>query len=354
MVTTTYESSGTSGVAASSQSGVSWAAIFAGALAAGVLSLLLFMLGIGLGLSSVSVWSGSGAEGSTIGWGAVIWLVITQLLSAAAGGYLAGRLRTKWQGVHTDEVYFRDTAHGFLAWALATIGMLVLAGSVLGSALSGAGKVASTVIGGAAQVAGGAASAVGGAVGAVGSAAGGAASAALSGAVGAATGGQGGQDLEYWISTMLRGPTAAQKQEVSDKVEEVAQDVQQKAKVVADKARSAADDAKEVGMVFSQALKSGQLPEEDADHLARLLAQRSDLSEAEAKEKVQATFGQVKTQIDNAKEAAKKAEQEAMQAAETARKAAAHSMLWMFVVLLIGAFVGSAAATLGGRQRNND
>lgn len=102
-------------------SGVSWAAIFAGALAAGVLSLLLFLLGIGLGLSSVSVWSGKGADGDTIGWGAIVWLVITQLASAAVGGYLAGRLRTKWQGIHTDEVYFRDTAHGFLSWALATV-----------------------------------------------------------------------------------------------------------------------------------------------------------------------------------------------------------------------------------------
>lgn len=388
MITETYASPGPTLAQATSQSGVSWAAIFAGALAAGVLSLLLFMLGIGLGLSSVSVWSGSGAEGSTVGWGAVVWLVITQLLSAAVGGYLAGRLRTKWQGVHTDEVYFRDTAHGFLAWALATIGMVILAGSVLSSALTGVGKAAGAVASGVATVAGGAASAVGGAVGTVGSVAGGAASAAM----GAATGQVAGDnDLGYWISTMMRngGPTEAQKQQAQDKVAdaagavadkagevadnqtgtvaEVAKDVQQtaqavqqnpnevpqKAKQVANKARDAAADAKEIGMVFTQSLKTGTLSEADADYVASLIAQHSDVTEAEAKEKVKATFADIQRNIEDTKQAAEEAKQKALAAAEEARKATAHSMLWMFVVLLIGAFVGSLSATYGGRQRNN-
>ena len=388
MVTTTYEPVGTPTGAAISQSGVSWAAIFAGALAAGVLSLLLFMLGIGLGLSSVSVWSGQGAEGSTIGWGAVVWLVITQLASAAVGGYLAGRLRTKWQGVHTDEVYFRDTAHGFLAWALATIGMAVLAGSVLSSAITGVGKAAGAVASGAATVVSGAAGAVGGAVGTVGSVAGGAASAAI----GAATGQVAGDnDLGYWISSLMRngGLTEAQKKQATNKVSdvagdvadkagevadnqsgttaEVAKDVQhaaqelqknpteipQKAKQAAAKTRDAAADAKEVGVVFTQALRTGKLPEEDADYVAGIIAQHTDLSEAEAKQKVEATFADIQKSIEDAKQAAEEAKQQALQAAEDARKATAHSMLWMFVVLLIGAFVGSLSATYGGRQRNN-
>lgn len=347
MVTNVYEP-GTTAVgvgAATSQSGVSWAAIFAGALAAGVLSLLLFMLGIGLGLSSVSVWSGSGAEGSTIGWGAVIWLVLTQLISAAVGGYLAGRLRTKWQGVHTDEVYFRDTAHGFLAWALATIGMLLLAGSLVGSVLSGAGKTAAAVASGTAQVVGGAASSIGGA-------AGGAASAAISGVVGAATGQAfGDNDLSYWISSMMRngGPTEAQKEQAAEAVDQATQQARQ----VARQARSAADDAKEIGMIFSQALRTGELPEADANYVAGLIAQHTDVSEQEAKERVQKTFADVKQGIEQAKQTAQEAQDKAMQAAETARKATAHSMLWMFVVLLVGAFVGSLSATYGGRQRNN-
>jgi hypothetical protein len=66
-----------------------------------------------------------------------IWLIIAQWFSSGLGGYLTGRLRTKWVGVHTHEVFFRDTAHGFLAWAVATVvGAAVLA-SVASLLLSG-------------------------------------------------------------------------------------------------------------------------------------------------------------------------------------------------------------------------
>ena len=92
--------------------GVSWAAIFAGALAAAVLSLVLFVLGIGLGLSSISVWSGHGVEGETFGWTAAAWFAFTQLASAGVGGYIAGRLRTRWLGVQVDETDDGATIHG--------------------------------------------------------------------------------------------------------------------------------------------------------------------------------------------------------------------------------------------------
>ncbi|KAA9172952.1 hypothetical protein F3K36_16510, partial [Delftia sp. BR1] len=139
-----------------SVSGVSWAAIFAGAMAAASLSLLLFILGTGLGLSSVSVWTGQGMDAGALGWTAVAWIAFTQLASAGVGGYLAGRLRTRWQGVHTDEVYFRDTAHGFLSWALATLAMVALMGAAAGGAVSGAFKAAQTVATSASSVVGGA------------------------------------------------------------------------------------------------------------------------------------------------------------------------------------------------------
>jgi hypothetical protein len=102
-------------------SGVSWGAVAGGAFAAAALSLILLALGAGIGLSSVSPWSTAAASVSTIGWEAIVWLVLTQFMSASLGGYLAGRLRTKWATIHTDEVYFRDTANGFLAWAVAVV-----------------------------------------------------------------------------------------------------------------------------------------------------------------------------------------------------------------------------------------
>ena len=121
-------------------SGVSWAAVIAGAFVAAALSLILLALGTGMGLSSVSPWSNMGASASTIGRAGIAWLIIIQIIASAMGGYLAGRLRTKWATIHTDEVYFRDTAHGFLVWAVG----LVVTASFLASA-------ATSMIGGAAQ-----------------------------------------------------------------------------------------------------------------------------------------------------------------------------------------------------------
>ncbi len=103
------------------QSPVSWAAIVAGAVVAAALALVLVAFGSGLGLSSISPWSGSGVSGTTFQIGTGIYLVIVGVMSSAVGGYVAGRLRTKWVGVHNNEVFFRDTGHGLLAWALATL-----------------------------------------------------------------------------------------------------------------------------------------------------------------------------------------------------------------------------------------
>ena len=114
-----------------SPSAVSWAAVIGGALIAVASTLLLVALGSGIGLSSVSPWSPANPSATTFTLLAAVWLIIVQWLSSGLGGYLAGRLRTKWVGLHTDEVFFRDTAHGFLAWALATVlrGLLDLFGS---------------------------------------------------------------------------------------------------------------------------------------------------------------------------------------------------------------------------------
>jgi hypothetical protein len=121
-----------------SVSAVSWAAIVAGGLASATLTLVLLAFGTGMGFSVVSPWSSSGVSGSTLILGAGLYLIVVAMISSSIGGYLAGRLRIKWVGVHTHEVYFRDTAHGFLAWAFAT----ALSAAVLGTA-------ATSIIGGA-------------------------------------------------------------------------------------------------------------------------------------------------------------------------------------------------------------
>ena len=98
-----------------------WGAIIGGALGAIAVSIILFTAGSGFGLSTVEPWSFANRMPESFAIGAAIWLIVMQWLSAAFGGYLAGRLRAKWIGPRTDEVLFRDTAHGLLAWALATV-----------------------------------------------------------------------------------------------------------------------------------------------------------------------------------------------------------------------------------------
>ncbi len=88
------------------QSAVSWGAIAAGAVGAAALALLLIAFGAGLGLSAVSPWSDSGVSAATFKTGTGIYLVIVAVMSSTVGGYLAARLRSKWVGAYTHEVFF--------------------------------------------------------------------------------------------------------------------------------------------------------------------------------------------------------------------------------------------------------
>ena len=278
-------------------SAVSWAAIFAGAAGAAALSLLLLILGTGLGFSAVSPWSTEGISAATFGFAAIAWLSFTQLAASGMGGYLAGRLRTKWTAVHADEVYFRDTAHGFLAWALATLLTAAMVTSVMGSIIGGGVRAG-------AEVAGGVTSAVG-------------------------TGSdEVSHTIEYFVDSLFR----------SDRPGSAAGAAQQ--------ARDLSDiPAGEVTRIYARALSTGTLPQEDEHYIGRLIAQRTDLSQQEAEQRVAEGFREVQTTLDDA-------EATARQAADEAREASAYASLWMFVTLLIGAFVASLMAVFGGRQRD--
>src|SRR6266542_4797537 len=138
------------------QSAVAWTAVIAGGVTAAALTLVLLAFGAGMGFSSVSPWPSSGVPAGTFKVAAGIYLIVVAMLSSTVGGYLAGRLRTKWTGLHSEEVLFRDTAHGFLAWATATVvGAAALASAatfIAGGATAGVAQGAGQ---GAAQAAGG-------------------------------------------------------------------------------------------------------------------------------------------------------------------------------------------------------
>lgn len=120
----------------SNSSGVSWSAVFGGAFVAAALSLALLALGTGIGLSVASPYSNSAGAASSLRWTGICWLILMEIIGSSLGGYLAGRLRTKWASIHSHEVYFRDTAHGFLTWAVALVMSAAFLASV-GTAIGG-------------------------------------------------------------------------------------------------------------------------------------------------------------------------------------------------------------------------
>ena len=298
-------------------SAVSWGAILAGAAAAAALSLILLILGTGLGLSAMSPWAQAGATAATLGVSTIVWITLTQLLASGMGGYLAGRLRTKWVAVHTDEVFFRDTAHGFLAWAVASLATAALLTSVIGGIVGGGVQAGASVANGAAT----------------------AATAALTaGAAGAAAVGpeamrsdSGSGPMNYFVDSLFRKDAAA------------GATTPAAAGGAVDQGQSTP--TSEVARILLNSVRSGALPAEDLRYVGQVVAQRTGLSQADAEKRVNDTYTRVQTKLRDAETAAR-------DAADKARKASAYAALWLFVSLLIGAFVASLAATFGGRQRD--
>lgn len=276
-----------------SASGVSWAAIFAGAAAAAALSFILIILGFGLGLSAVSPWANSGASATTIGRSTIIWIAFTQIAASGLGGYLAGRLRVKWAKVHSDEVYFRDTAHGFIAWAVASLATAAFLTSAVNSVLSGGIQVGAAAV-----------------------------QTATSVAMTTTTNSEAANSSPtgYFVDTLFRSPRSGPD----------AMDVTTR---------------QEAMKIFANDLRSGGLNLEDSQYLSQVVAKRTGLSQADAEKRVNDTYVKFSKAINGAETAAK-------ETADKARKAAAYSALWMFVALLCGAFVASLCATFGGRQRD--
>ncbi len=281
-------------VAEASTSGVAWGAIIGGAFAAAALSLILLALGSGFGLASVSPWSNSGASLTTFTLMAAVWLIIVQWLSAGVGGYLTGRLRTKWADLHTHEVFFRDTANGFLSWAVATVVAVALLTSAASSVVSGAATMVTGV-------------------------ASGAAAGASQGAAQNATrpGASVGDPTAYFVDRLFR----------TDKPDANASDT---GAVRAETSR-----------ILVKGMRDGDISGPDKAYLAQLVAARTGMSQADAEKRVDDVIAQEKA-----------AEVKARAAADQARKAGMYLSIFTGVSMLIGAFIACAAAAMGGRQRD--
>jgi hypothetical protein len=273
------------------RSAVSWAAVSAGALAAVATTIILFVLGSGIGLSMISPWYGAGVSATTFGVSAVVGLVVIQWLSSGIGGFLAGRLRTKWVSVHTHEVFFRDTAHGFLAWSLATLAGALMFASVTASGVSGVARRTTDVT--AAAATGAAASA------------------------GQHDGSTGNQGSAYFVDTLFRSNNPAD--------------------------GSKADSKAETGLILAKSLQDGQvvLSPADKSYVAQTVAARTGIPQADAEQRVDAVVAQIND-----------ASQKARQAADTVRKRSAQLSMVGALAMLIGAFIASVSAALGGGIRD--
>jgi hypothetical protein len=313
-----YRSGGSDAAA----SGVSWGAVIAGAFAAAALSFILIILGFGLGFSAISPWSGSGASAQTIGISTVLWITFTQIAASAVGGYLAGRLRVRWVSMHTDEVYFRDTAHGFLTWAVASLAAAALLSSAIGGVVSGGAK---------------AVSAAGAAIATTGAAA----MSADSGSGSDATDGL----SAYFIDTLFRPNAAAGSTAPAAEANGNAHPIASSADTGNRGGAVTPAQRTEVARIFANALRTGRLGDADKTYVAQIVAQRTGMSQADAAKRVDDAYASYTRTVSDATAKAK-------QAADTARKAAAYGALWMFVALLCGAFVASFSATYGGRLRD--
>lgn len=121
---------------------VSWAGVFAGIVLALAIQLLLSLLGLGIGMTTISPASGGTPEASTLGIGAGLWWTISYIIALGIGGYVAARLAGVV--VRTDGLI-----HGLVTWAFALlIGAYLVTttlGSVMGGAFHALGSVASGV-----------------------------------------------------------------------------------------------------------------------------------------------------------------------------------------------------------------
>jgi hypothetical protein len=278
------------------KSAASWPAILAGAFVAVSASLILLVLGSGLGFAAVSPWPGHGASAAGLTISSAIWLIVTQWISAALGGYVAGRLRTKWTGTHTHEVFFRDTAHGLITWSVATVFIAWViassASSALGSGIRDATEVASA--------------------------------AAARAAAGPGTEGRAATAMSYDIDRLFRSNGFAPAAGTGTAA-----------------AASRSDARVETLYIAYHAVAAGNMSEGDRGYLTTLVAAQTGISAAEAQHRV-----------DEFAEATLSAANRAKESADTARKAAAEGAIYIALSLLIGAFIASVSGAIGGRLRD--
>ena len=241
---------------------VEWPAVFAGAVLAAALSFVFLTFGTAIGLSATSPWPGSGLSAKVISSIAVFWVLAQQIGSLMIGGYVAGRMRTRWSEAG-DEAEFRDGLHGGLVW-----GTGVLFSALLVFATAGAAARTG------AEVAGKAAASVAGTA----------------------------DPMDAVIDTMLRPTVAAQAQAPVPPPAAAAQPAPRPRTAAAP---AGGDESRaEISRIMASALASGGLTSENRAYLAQVIVQRTGLPQSEAERRIDAAVNAAREAADKARKAA--------------------------------------------------
>jgi hypothetical protein len=270
---------------------VCWGAVIAGGVAAAAVTLILLAFGVGVGFSVVSPWADQGVSSTTFHVGAGIYLIVVAMLASTIGGYLAGRLRARWSTVHEHEIYFRDTAHGFLAWAVAT----VLSATVMGAATT---HILAGATAGAAPAA-------------------------------ATTAANNSRSTDVYVDRMLRSEAPQAGAPVQLGSGAPSQGATQGA------GGNASSFAEMGRLIAPVTRKGGEVSAADRAYASKVVMMRTGVSQADADKRVNDTIA------------------EAKKAADDARSAAAQLSLWLAASLLAGALAAMLGATEGGLLRDS-
>lgn len=358
---------------------VSWSAVFAGAVAAAAFGLILLTLGAGLGLAALSPWHSAGASAAKFGIAAVVWVCVTQILTSGLGGYLAGRLRHRWPAVHVDEIYFRDTAHGFLSWALATLATAALFAAMLPAAERAGGQAVAKAASAAVMDRGDANAAMNrwpvgyyvdalfrrpasgsattpSASSATSSALGGAAAAPANSVPASSATPSAAQSAASNTSASVAAAPSATAGSSNTAAGTIVTPVATPALTASatseptietgESVPSGEPPKREVARIFLNSLATNDtLSAADTAYVAGIVSRYTGMAPQAAEVRVAATYAQLRQKRVAIEGAAK-------DAANSARRASVYAALWLFVSLLMGAFSACFMAVFGGRLRD--
>ena len=277
------------------RSRVSWGAIFAGTVVGIGILLMLSLAGLALGLSSADFGPGQ-SNGRGFATGAGIWLIVSQLIALATGGFVAGRLAAIPKTTST-------AFHGAAVWGLATLAMAYLASSAVSTAVSTATSALGTVVSGAAQV-------------------------APAAVPDQQTQNSVASQAEQAFNSILNQREQAQ---AKNAVSQAAENVATGRVTVGEAARNVSN------KLFGA---NGVVGPEDRQQAIDQLAQQTGMTQAEAAQAVDNVQAQAKSFADNAPATINNA-------ATEATDAAAGVFFWAFLASLIGLIAATVAAVFG-------